>query len=192
LNKKKIILSLSLLVLVAISWHLGKPSPPQIPTTGTTQAPAPSEVVRPALSKPQVRPSDIAQQKPRPETLSQDPSHPLAVSFGSDIEAFATEPALLMEIFNSYRSRFGAFPSGEDNPQIMNALMGANPARLPIFPLSHPRLSETGALLDAWKSPFFFHLISSAQLEIRSAGPDREIYTDDDIVVSNRPDEDDR
>ena len=94
-----------------------------------------------------------------------------------------------MEIFNLYRARFGSFPSGEDNPQIMNALMGANPEKLPIFPLKHPRLSADGALLDAWKSPFFFHLISSDHMEIRSPGPDQEIYTPDDIVVSNKPQE---
>lgn len=168
------------------------PPPSQVRSIGTTLAPDPSRVTAAASSKSTIRPSEIARQKPRPETISQDPSHPLAVSFGADPEAFATEPALLMEIFNYYRSRFGAFPSGEDNPQFMNALMGANPEKLAIFPLSHPRLSETGALLDGWTSPFFFHLISKDHIEIRSAGPDREIYTDDDIVVSNRPDEEER
>lgn len=192
MNKKTISLLLGLLILVAVSWHFGKQSPPRDLTPAETRAPAPLKIISPDTSKSRIGPADIAQQPPRPETLSQDPSHPLAVSFGDDPNGLAAEPALLMEIFNSYRSHFGAFPSGEDNPQIMNALMGANPDRLAIFPLSHPRLAANGALLDAWKSPFFFHFISKDHMEIRSPGPDREIYTDDDIVVSNRPKEEGR
>lgn len=182
-GKYRVATIIGLLVLAVALYHFGKPKP-----SPEKQAdPAPPKLVAPGSTGTPTTPSEISFQKPPSETLAKVPSHPLAVSFGSDPLTSEHEADILLEIFESYRSHFGAFPSGEDNPQFMYALMGANPGRLPIFPLNHPRLSEDGALLDAWKSPFFFHIISHDHIEIRSPGADREIYTEDDIIVSNRP-----
>jgi len=82
---------------------------------------------------------------------------------------------------------FGTFPAGQENHDIMNALAGNNPAKLPVFPRDHPRIDAAGNLLDAWGSPFIFHPVSSQLLEVRSKGPDGEIFTKDDIVVGNQP-----
>ncbi len=81
------------------------------------------------------------------------------------------EPRQLLVLFDFYRETFGSFPSGEDNAQFMNALRGANPDRLSIFPQTHPRLNRDGELLDHWGSPFFFHQISADHIEITSPGP---------------------
>ncbi len=121
-------------------------------------------------------PADIAAVRP----------HPNAVSFGSDPSAAQREPQQLLRLFEFYRESFGSFPSGEGNAQFMNALRGANPERLPIFPEKHPRLNPDGELLDFWGSPFFFHQISSDHIEIRSYGPDREIFTGDDIIAPDK------
>jgi hypothetical protein len=109
--------------------------------------------------------------------------HPDAVAFGSAVFPPEREPEVLLGFFEVYRERFGQFPAGEDNPQMMNALLGSNPARLNIFPSNHHRLDAEGALLDAWGTPFFFHQISRELLEVRSAGPDLEWYTTDDLVT---------
>ena len=141
-----------------------------------------------ADSRPAARaPGQLALEAPAAATLRQVPSHPLAVAFGKDIKDAASEPKLLLDLFEVYRREFGSFPAGEDNPQMMHALMGANPGKLPIFPLKHPRLDSKGALLDAWGSSFQFHSIAQDLMEIRSVGPDREIFTNDDIVVPQRP-----
>lgn len=66
---------------------------------------------------------------------------------------------------------------------MMNALRGGNARQLPIFPRTHPPLDAQGALLDAWGKPFVFHLLSSQDIEIRSSGPDGEIFTEDDLLV---------
>ena len=174
---------IGLLVLAVALYYFGKPKP----SPEERADPAPPKLAAPGNAKAPTLPSGIAFQKPRPETLAKVPSHPLAISFGSDPKNSGNETDILLEIFESYRSHFGTFPTGEDNPQFMHALMGANPGRLPIFPLTHPRLSEKGALLDVWNSPFIFHLISRDHIEIRSPGPDREIYTEDDILTTNRP-----
>lgn len=153
------------------------------PPTGN-EAPAPTEKpgnpVRPTVEAVAVLPPD-------PATLQRVPSHPMAVSFGDSPDLSVSEPSILLEILQFYRQEFGAFPTGEDNPSIMNALKGKNPSGLPIFPAKHPRIAPDGSLLDAWGKPFFFHIISSQHIEVRSLGPDGVIFTDDDIVVPKRP-----
>ena len=99
----------------------------------------------------------------------------------------ASEPALLLDLFEVDRREFWSFPAEEDDPQMMHALMGANPGKIPIFLLKHRRLDEKGALLEAWGIPFRFHSISRDLMEIRSVGPNGEIFTSDDIVVQQRP-----
>ncbi len=123
---------------------------------------------------------------PDPKTLQKVPSHPMAASFGKSPDRATAEPSKLLEILQFYRQEFGTFPTGEDNASIMNALTGNNPSGLPIFPSNHPRISKDGYLLDAWGKPFFFHMISSQYIEVRSLGPDGIIFTEDDILVPKR------
>ncbi len=110
-------------------------------------------------------------------------SHPLAVSFGENPAQATSEVKMLAEILQFYRMEFGSYPAGQENRDIMNALTGRNPDKLAIFPRQHPRLDVSGQLLDAWGHPFHFHPISSQYLEIRSLGPDGEIFTADDITT---------
>jgi hypothetical protein len=111
------------------------------------------------------------------------PLHPLAITFGDGTAAPEAEPAVLLEILEGYRRLRGAFPTAEDNAALMRRLTGRAPDSLAVFPEAHPRLDDSGALVDAWGTPFFFHHLSSQALEVRSAGPDREFYTDDDLTA---------
>jgi len=129
-------------------------------------------------------PARPATRAPRLEELQKISPHPDAVSFGQGKPE--DEPAKLLELFEVYRREFGAFPSGEDNLQMMHALCGANPRKLGVFPLDHPRLDSQLGLLDAWDRPFVFHQISSEHLEIRSIGQDGELFSADDLVVPGR------
>ncbi len=45
------------------------------------------------------------------------------------------------------------------------------------------RINEKGELVDAWNTPFFFHQISGTEMEIHSAGPDKIMWTQDDLVI---------
>ena len=42
---------------------------------------------------------------------------------------------------------------------------------------------NTGELVDDWDTPFFFHQLSGAETEVRSAGEDRKLWTFDDQVT---------
>ena len=90
---------------------------------------------------------------------------------------------LLQSLIAFYRrANQGAGPSGSENEEIVAELRGKNSHRLAIFPPDLPGINDRGRLLDRWGTPYFFHAISRTVLEIRSAGPDRKLWTSDDIT----------
>lgn len=84
-------------------------------------------------------------------------------------------------MFRSYRNLFGENPVGTP-AEIMKSLMGGNPKSATLGPPDGLPLNEQGELLDRWGSPFFFHQLSAETLEIRSAGPDRILWNEDDLI----------
>ena len=45
------------------------------------------------------------------------------------------------------------------------------------------RLNAAGELVDPWGTPYFFHQLSATEMEIHSAGPDKVMWTRDDLVI---------
>ena len=45
------------------------------------------------------------------------------------------------------------------------------------------RVNENGEMVDAYGTPLFFHQLSGKEMEIRSAGEDRKMWTFDDLVT---------
>lgn len=68
------------------------------------------------------------------------------------------------------------------NEEVVDVLQGKNPWRLPMIPDEHPQLDSSGRLLDRWGEPLFFHAESMDLLQVRSAGEDRRLWTEDDVV----------
>ena len=82
-----------------------------------------------------------------------------------------------------YGEMFGGNPVGT-NPEITRQLRGSNSKHVNfINPEAGLRANQDGELIDAWNTPYFFHQLSGADMEIRSAGPDRIMWTSDDLVV---------
>jgi hypothetical protein len=82
-----------------------------------------------------------------------------------------------------YAQIYGGNPVGT-NPEITAALMGKNPKGINfITPDSGLQVNEQGEMLDAWGTPLFFHQISGHEMEIRSAGEDRKMWTFDDLIT---------
>lgn len=50
------------------------------------------------------------------------------------------------------------------------------------LPANHPAL-RAGRLVDRWGSPWLVHPLSSDVIQLRSAGPDRRLFTADDLVA---------
>ena len=84
-------------------------------------------------------------------------------------------------LFTEFRKHQGGNPIGE-NDEITAALLGGNPKHLSYLPGKGPHLNASGQLIDRWGTPYFFHQLSGSQTEIRSAGPDKEMNTADDVV----------
>lgn len=89
---------------------------------------------------------------------------------------------IVFDLFRHYREEYGGFPTGEDNAAIVNALTGNNPQRMAFIPREHPAINAQGEMVDRWQKPLFFHIIGSDAVEIRSAGPDGEMYSPDDLL----------
>lgn len=87
----------------------------------------------------------------------------------------AVEQVLLM-----YRRGFGSNPVGQ-NEDIVTALLGENEKRAAYLPRDCPAIKD-GKLVDRWGTPWWFHPLSGQHMELRSAGPDRELFTADDVV----------
>jgi hypothetical protein len=58
---------------------------------------------------------------------------------------------------------------------------GKNAAHERFLPDNHIALNAQGQLVDRWGTPLFFHALGGRRFEIRSAGPDRKLWTSDDI-----------
>lgn len=85
--------------------------------------------------------------------------------------------------FRTYAARFRGNPVGT-NPEITAALNGANPGQTVLVKSEDGlRINSRGELVDSWGTPYFFHQLSGTEMEIHSAGPDRALWTADDLVI---------
>lgn len=82
----------------------------------------------------------------------------------------------LFAVKDPYRPPLG------DNRDIARALTGHNRRGLVFVPTNDPSLRD-GQLIDRWGTPYWFHPRSSEAIDIVSAGPDRKLFTADDLVV---------
>lgn len=109
------------------------------------------------------------------------PTRPTAVTFTN------LPPEAVMDhvrqALRDYASRFGGNPVGT-NEEITRALNGDNPRQVNFLnEEAGVRINEKGELVDPWDVPFFLHQLSAREMEIRSAGPDRAMWTGDDLVI---------
>ncbi len=88
--------------------------------------------------------------------------------------------ALALNI-RQFRLRFGGNPVGT-NAEIVKELDGGNAKSAKYLPQELKRLNDQGELIDSWGTPYFFHQLSAEEMETRSAGPDKELWTPDDVV----------
>ena len=92
---------------------------------------------------------------------------------------------IIAEFIQTYGKALGGNPIG-DNSDITAALTGSEGHKGRVFPPNH-RSIRNGQLIDRWGVPYWFHPNSGNQMEIRSAGPDKQLFTPDDIVLNPSP-----
>ena len=58
---------------------------------------------------------------------------------------------------------------------------GRNTAHERFLPDRSIAFNAQGQLIDRWGTPLFFHALGNRRYELRSAGPDQKLWTDDDL-----------
>ena len=74
------------------------------------------------------------------------------------------------------------FPIG-GNEDLTACLLGQNADRQPFLSPQHPAI-RNGMLIDRWGTAISVHPEAAQELTLRSAGPDRKMFTDDDLVLN--------
>ena len=110
---------------------------------------------------------------------------------GTDILKHYADPVAKPEEDLIWMSRaldtFSLLVKGDDplplgaNEDIADALRGKNKAHLRFLPDDSPVFDGQGRIIDRWGTPLYFHASARDRLEIRSAGPDRQMWTADDL-----------
>ncbi|HXC98287.1 MAG TPA: hypothetical protein VN048_03020 [Verrucomicrobiae bacterium] len=119
------------------------------------------------------------------DTAAQIATPPAGPPAALEITNMPAETAIenMSRAIRQYGQMFGGNPVGT-NPEFARELGGDNPKHINFISIdSGMRLDADGELVDPWGTPYFFHQISGDDTEVRSAGPDRVMYTSDDIVI---------
>lgn len=69
-----------------------------------------------------------------------------------------------------------------DNEDIVKALAGGNRYGDVLIATNDPAINERGQLIDRWGTPYHFHARSGDAIDVRSAGPDRILFSEDDVI----------
>lgn len=163
------------------------PDSPAARATGTPEPPPqalkPVEPVRITSSvtpgMPMARTTDAPSRPRRTEVPVSVPGAVLRPE--RQIEGKA-ELSQVQSMFRDFRARIGENPVGT-NAEIMKAVMGGNRVSARLGPPEGQSVNEQGELVDKWGTPYFFHQLSKDSMEVRSAGPDRVMWTPDDLVA---------
>jgi hypothetical protein len=184
---RRIQLILALLALTAASLWLLRPherpesapaSPAPAPTVETSH-----DTAQEATSAPQTPPVPDPSQ---PAAAGQHSGRAPVPASDATPPAPTLAPDQAMEavrlVIRNYGLRFKGNPVG-NNAEITSALSGDNPHGVQFLDPDVHRVNERGELVDTWDTPYFFHQLSAERTEIHSAGPDRRLWTADDLVT---------
>jgi hypothetical protein len=107
--------------------------------------------------------------------LAARPSAPVS----ADDAALESDLLQVQLMIRGFRDALGENPIGT-NAEIMASVLGDNAKQARLATPEGQHLNEKGELTDRWGTPYFFHQVSKTQMEIRSAGADRVMWTADD------------
>jgi hypothetical protein len=175
MSPRRVLLGALALLAAGLLWWLSR-NPAGLPPHATAPA-ATSTQRHPATPAPaRAAPAEAA------SSTSAEPS-PLALELNSTKGSIEADLRIVLEIVDAFRTNFPreGNPVGS-NAEITAALTGANKLGLALIPPGHRAINAAGELCDRWGTPFFFHAESGRRMEIRSAGPDRRMWTGDDVV----------
>ncbi len=183
-----IVLLLALGVWVAMRTEQPHTRPITVPMAAgipppNESSPAPRVLEAPPASPtPNTAPPSLPAHSATPGARASGVAATPAASIAPPDEAAMIEVDKVSLMIRDYRTIAGENPVGT-NAEIMAAVMGDNPNHARLGPPEGVALNEKGELIDRWGTPYFFHQLSRDHMEIRSAGPDKVLWTADDPVI---------
>lgn len=174
-----IVLLLLAVLVIIVAWMFRVVTSPEIREAARERNPGISE------SADLAPPLPISERPPAMRDLSIDPYlKEISEQIHHPDQPPEQDLEILEEILSAYRRVAGGNPVGE-NSDFAAALVGEAPQGV-FLSRGSPALRD-GALVDRWGTPYWFHPNTALQVEIRSAGPDLQLFTDDDLVINPSP-----
>ena len=173
--RKPLIPALIALIALGVGAELWYSRPLEKENAALQTSPAPADSPAP----PPPLPSFSA--APSPPLRNRKPS-PAPTPFAPPEEADIAEADSVNLMLRDYRTLAGENPVGT-NAEIMAAVMGGNAKQATLGPPEGMKLNDKGELIDRWGTPYFFHQLSRDHMEIRAAGPDKILWTEDDPII---------
>lgn len=173
---------MALLALIVFFWRQGG-------RLEDAKVPVPSDLkgeAQPGTESPPASLLPDASMSGSTSVIEIDPANQELANRLSNPESAPEEDLEIVQSFlQIYSKAQGGNPAG-DNSDITAAMTGTNGHRGRVFPRNHPSIRE-GQIVDRWGTPYWFHPNSGHSMEIRSAGPDRQLFTQDDLVINPSP-----
>ena len=178
MSPRRVLLGALALLAAALLWFLSRNPGAQPERAAPSTAGAAAS--RPNSAAAQSTPSARERAATDDRTAS-----PLARELNSPAGTIQADLRIVLEVVDAFRTNFprDGNPVGS-NAEITAALTGKNKLRYAVIPPNPPAINRDGELCDRWGTPFFFHAESARRMEVRSAGPDRRLWTDDDVVLA--------
>lgn len=167
-RKKVILLSVAALIGISIATYIDRDEPTPADFIHVTQP----------LQKKKAPPLH----QPYPKEITLLPTAK-GIELYSSAGEFHTDLSNVHVLLSSHRRVFGENPVGL-NDEITAELTGRNSKGVASLSPDHRAISDDGELLDRWSTPYRFHALSSKLMEVRSAGPDRVHFTEDDLTLT--------
>lgn len=110
---------------------------------------------------------------------------PLAAKLNAPGQTPEADVRVVRELIGQYLSAMQGKPGRPigDNADLTRALAGNNRLKLVVVPPGHPAIGASGRMLDRWGTPYHVHPEGGGHFGVRSAGPDRKLFTTDDVIA---------
>ncbi|MGL4398966.1 MAG: hypothetical protein ACRCXD_03780 [Luteolibacter sp.] len=161
-------------------------APASLPQAATAPIPAtPVETLAPATAAVPAAPAGLAPSPSAVPVPAVIPPTSTQVLPGSStdvpaaVEAISEDLSAVDSAIRNFQAVLGENPIGS-NAEITAALLGNNLKQIKLGVPTGSQVNGDGQMCDRWGTPYFFHQVSATQMEIRSAGPDRQMWTGDD------------
>jgi len=163
----KKLIPVAFIIFAALIWLTWKPSdqPSLAPQPETTQEKQTNSVA------------------PEEEQTFMRPGDHLLAEFGTSNSSPTEDVRKLgytLEGFFNIHKTIDSFHAST-NSDFYKLLSGKNPDGEAFVSPGHSIYGKSGLLVDRFGTPFFFHPLAKPKVEVRSAGPDRKMFTADDI-----------